>query len=152
MENVDGNVPASLSPDDGWQSNRIFDRFRRKWVPNTPEERVRQAFLTYLSGTLGYPAGLIAVEHAIRLGTKVFRCDAVVFSTTGLPLLIVECKAPVVPLSGKVIDQISVYNLRLHVKWLAITNGTDHRYFEVDFVNRTLLPLNHLPPFTQLNL
>ncbi len=84
----------------------IFDVFRRRWIKLTPEEWVRQNFVSYLKAEKHFPASLIAVERSLKINLQDFRADAVVFSTSGRPLLVVECKAPEVKISQKVFDQI----------------------------------------------
>jgi hypothetical protein len=46
----------------------ILDQLRKKWVPLTPEEWVRQNFIQFLIKTHQYPATLIAIEKEIQLG------------------------------------------------------------------------------------
>ena len=78
----------------------VFDPLRKKYCVLTPEEEVRQKVLYLLVECLGVPAGLVAVEHAIKVNGLDKRCDAVVFDRNGLPLMIVECKASSVTLSS----------------------------------------------------
>ena len=47
----------------------VFDPLRRQWVSLTPEEQVRQKMLHYLVETQKFPAGLIAVEYAIKVNS-----------------------------------------------------------------------------------
>ena len=49
---------------------RIFDDLRRRYVALTPEEWVRQHFIHYLTGHLGYPASLLANEVELTVGQK----------------------------------------------------------------------------------
>ena len=104
----------------------IFDGFRRKWVALTPEEWVRQNFMRYLTEEKHYPVALVSVERSLRLNQQNFRADAVIFTKTGEPLMIIECKAPEVKISQQVFDQIIPYNIELRVKYLIVTNGLNH--------------------------
>ena len=45
----------------------IWDPIRKMWTALTPEENVRQAFLSYLVNHKGYPASHIANEQSIEL-------------------------------------------------------------------------------------
>ncbi len=101
----------------------IFDEVRRKEVPLTPEEWVRQHILHYLLYNKGYSKSLIAVERGIELNGLLKRFDVVVFANDGKPKLIVECKAPEEKLTEKVFEQIARYNLSLRVDFLWVTNG-----------------------------
>ena len=101
----------------------IFDGYRRRWVKLTPEEWVRQHFVRYLTEEKNFPASLMALERSLRFNQQDFRADVVVFSTSGLPLLVVECKAPEVKITQKVFDQIVRYNFNFQVDFLIVTNG-----------------------------
>lgn len=102
----------------------IFDPVRKKYVPLTPEEWVRQHVLQYLLNEKQYSPALIAVERGIELNGLAKRFDVVVFDNTGAPRLLVECKAPEELLNEKVFTQIANYNQTLRVDYLWVTNGT----------------------------
>lgn len=104
----------------------IFDKIRRKYVALTPEEWVRQHFIHYLINYKHYPSALIAVEKEIDLYGLKRRFDIVCFDRSSRPYLIVECKAPEVPLSQSVFDQVFRYNLIMAAPYVAITNGIIH--------------------------
>ena len=93
----------------------IFDDLRRKYVALTPEEWVRQHFVHYLTGHLGFPSGLLANEVQLQVGDKRLRCDTLLYNKQLQPQMIVEYKSPTITLTQKVFDQISAYNLLLHV-------------------------------------
>lgn len=118
--------PFELKALDEGGKKFIFDRFRKRYVVLTPEEWVRQHFLNWLVNHLGYPAGLLAVETSLKYGELKKRADAMVYSRTGQPLMIIECKAPTVELTQDVFDQIARYNFRFRVEFLAVTNGLIH--------------------------
>ncbi len=105
--------------------DKVFDPIRQKQVKLTPEEWVRQNIVQHLLA-LGFPQGLIAVEQPIAFNGLKKRCDIVVYNRQTLPSLIVECKAPHVGITQKVFDQIAVYNLKLNVEYLIVTNGLQH--------------------------
>ena len=104
----------------------IWDPIRKMWTALTPEENVRQAFLSYLVNHKGYPASHIANEQSIELNGMSRRCDSVIYDKSGTPKVIVEYKAPTVTISQKVFDQIARYNLVLHVDYLIVSNGLKH--------------------------
>lgn len=105
---------------------RIYDVIRRRYVVLTPEEWVRQHLVHYLIDYKACPAGLVALEKEIDLYGRPQRFDVVVYSRQGAPWLLVECKAPSVPLSVRVFDQACRYNLTLAAPYLAVTNGIRH--------------------------
>ena len=107
----------------------IFDCARKKYVRLTPEEWVRQNFMAYLSIDKGYPLSRMAVEK--RLGSAaalVRRADIVVYDRWGNPDIVVECKAPSVPLTQETMDQAVRYNGVLGARIVCLTNGMKHIY------------------------
>jgi hypothetical protein len=128
----------------------IFDRFRRKWVTLTPEEWVRQNFLCYLTEEKHYPFTLVSVERFLRMNQLNFRSDAVIYSKTGEPLVIVEFKAPEVKIAQNVFDQIVRYNIELQVKYLIVTNGMNHYCCVIDKEMLTYKFLTEIPDYKDL--
>lgn len=110
----------------------IYDIIRKKYVVLTPEEWVRQHMVHYLIGSRSYPAALIAVEKEIDLYGLRRRFDIVCFDRQSAPYLIIECKAPTVPLSQAVFDQVFRYNLTIGAPYVAISNGIVHFCGRVD--------------------
>lgn len=128
----------------------IWDPVRKIWVAHTPEERVRQAFVSYLINYKGFPASHIANEQAIELNGMSRRCDSVIYDKTGLPKVIVEYKAPTVTLSQKVFDQIARYNLVLHVDYLIVSNGLKHYCVKMEYDTGKYTFLQDIPSYTSL--
>jgi hypothetical protein len=113
---------------------RVRCRLRGRYVALTPEEWVRQHFVAYLVDCLGYPAPLLANEVPITLNGTSRRCDTVLYSTDALaPRLIVEYKAPHIPITQKTFDQIVRYNMVLRVPWLMVSNGLSHYCCRIDY-------------------
>ena len=71
----------------------ILDLIRKKYVVLTPEEWVRQHFISFLIVQKGYSPNLIAVETSLQYLNQTRRADMVVFSSEGVPLVIIECKS-----------------------------------------------------------
>jgi hypothetical protein len=101
----------------------VLCAWRRKYVRLTPEELVRQTILQLLEVEYGYPHGLIGVEIPIEVAGLKKRCDAIVHDQHMHPLMLIEFKAPAVPLTQEVFDQAAVYNRHLHVPYLMVSNG-----------------------------
>lgn len=110
----------------------IFDIIRRKYVKLTPEEWVRQNFIRYLINEGGYPQGLIGVEMVFPFNKIKKRVDILIHDRQCRPIMIVECKAPDVPINEKVFDQIVCYNMGIKVPYLIVTNGIDHYACKID--------------------
>jgi len=129
----------------------IYDDIRSKYVVLTPEEWVRQHCIKYLSELKQVPAGLISVEKGITINSKRLRYDAVVYSKKGLPILLLECKAPDVPIVQETFNQIAAYNIELNVPFLWVTNGLKHFFCCVDKQQKKVLFLKELPNYAQMN-
>lgn len=123
----------------------IFDEIRKKFVVLTPEEWVRVHVVQYLLGEHKYPRNLINVEKQLILNNTKKRYDIVVFNKDGSVFLIVECKAPSVPITQFTFDQIARYNLSLQSEYLMVTNGLQHYFCRMDFVNDRYIFLAEVP-------
>ncbi|MDA3781129.1 MAG: type I restriction enzyme HsdR N-terminal domain-containing protein [Bacteroidales bacterium] len=128
----------------------IFDNVRKKFVVLTPEEWVRQNFISYLVEHKNFPASLIGVEYEFKLNNTSKRSDIVSFGKIGEPLLIVECKASVVKITQKVFDQIARYNIKLQVNYLIVTNGLSHYCCRFDKEKQSFVFLNDIPEYSQI--
>lgn len=129
--------------DDG--KTKVFDPIRKIYCTLTPEEEVRQKTLYYLVEIKKYPAGLIAVEYSIKVNNLPKRCDIVVFNKSGLPEMIVECKAESVPITQKVLDQAIRYYSGLNVNYLLLTNGKTMFCYRIDIENKKIEAMREMP-------
>ncbi|RMG79822.1 MAG: type I restriction enzyme HsdR N-terminal domain-containing protein [Bacteroidetes bacterium] len=116
---------------------KIWDEFRQKFVILTPEEWVRQNFLTFLTKEKHYPKGLVKLEHALKLNGLSKRCDALIYGKNGKPVMIIEFKKPDVKITQEVFNQIGRYNWVMKVPYLIISNGLVHYFVKVDFKRQT---------------
>ena len=119
---------------------------RKKWLKLEPEEWVRQNLIHYLTTTLAYPLGLMAVEHRFTLNGVDKRADLVCYNNDAQPVLLAECKAPNVSLSQDTLDQAARYNLVLNVPVLLLTNGINHYAVATD-INSPVKILKSIPPY-----
>ncbi len=129
----------------------IFDALRRRWVALTPEEWVRQNFIRYLVEMKHYPESLISVERSLKINQRDFRADVVVFSKSGFPLLVVECKAPEVKVSQQVFDQVARYNIEFQVGFLVVTNGLSHYCCRIDKAKGEYAFLPEIPDYQAIS-
>ena len=129
---------------------QIFDVLRRRYVTLTPEEWVRQHFVHFLLEQKGYPKGLLCNEIELKIGEKKLRCDTVLYNREMTPRMIIEYKAPHIPLTQRVFDQITVYNMLLHVDYLIVSNGMQHYCCKMDYEKRRYAFLKDIPPYTEL--
>jgi hypothetical protein len=125
----------------------IFDPVRKKFVTLTQEEWVRQHFLNLLIGHLGYPTALLKAETGMIYHQSAKRTDILAYHRTGAPYLLVECKAPTIPIDANTLKQAAEYNKVLTARYLAVTNGLRHLVWEL--IEQTYVPLNEFPRFNQ---
>lgn len=149
MEKI--NLPSFkciIREEDGVQ--KIFDSFRMKYVQLTPEEWVRQHFIHFLVSEKAYPKGLLMVEKELNIHGLKRRPDLVVFNRNGEPKLIAEFKAPKIRIDEKVFFQIAMYNKKLNVPFLILSNGLEHFCAKVNDINGKPEFTDDFPSFDEL--
>ena len=128
----------------------IWDPVRRKFVALTPEEWVRQHFVNYLVTEKSYPQELLANEVAVKLNGTSKRCDTVAYNRFLAPLMIIEYKAPHIPITQAVFDQIVRYNVALKVEYLIVSNGKMHYCCHVNYKDQSYLFLEDIPDYDSI--
>lgn len=125
----------------------VFDPARKAWVALTPEERVRQYFINYLTQYLCVPLTHISVEQAFSFANgKPQRADIVIYSPDATPFMLIECKAPSVKLTEDTFTQATRYNAIIRATHIVITNGMQHfSAITHDFINYSLQ--KEMPPY-----
>ena len=111
-------------------SDMVWDPLRKKSVRLTPEEEVRQWFISVLHEGMKVPEHMMGSEVSLTWNGMDYRADIVVYDRSAHPLLVVECKRPEVELSQEVVDQAIRYNNALDVRYIVITNGLKTFMFE----------------------
>lgn len=129
---------------------KVFDPLREKFVALTPEENVRQHFTAWLRNDLHFPATIMANEIGIELNGMKKRCDTVIFNPDGSPLMIVEYKAPDVPVTQNVFDQIVRYNMALKAKYLIVSNGLNHYCCVIDYKSGAYNFIRMIPDYRDI--
>ncbi|MFZ9680735.1 MAG: type I restriction enzyme HsdR N-terminal domain-containing protein [Bacteroidia bacterium] len=122
---------------------QVWDAFRRRWLVFGPEEWVRQQLAHDLVQRLGYPKSRLVIEKRVSQGDGAPRLDLLVLSKNGEPLVLVECKAPHVPLNEEVWWQVLGYGTRIPAPVVAVTNGYSlqvRQWTTQGWVPRTELP------------
>ena len=133
----------------------IYDPIRSKDVPDTPEERVRQATIKFLMDEVKVPQNLIAVEFALSTVEPKTddRVDLLVqdFKASGdlkHPWLLVECKAPGEYTWQALQVQLNKYLQILSPKYVMLSLGDAVRYFALDAATKRFQKIEKLPEFT----
>lgn len=129
-------------------AEQIYDPLRRKNVAFTPEERVRQWFISVLMDDLGVPRHQMMSEVELKFSGKTYRADLIVYGRGGVRKAIVECKREEVQLTREVLEQALRYNMVLDVGFLIITNGTSTYAFHK--AENGWKQLERLPDYEQI--
>jgi len=127
----------------------IFDVVRKKFVVLQPEEWVRQHTLQYLIEQKKYPKSLINVEKQLTINNLKKRTDIIVFKPNGDLNILIECKAPSIPLTQTTFNQIAIYNLKLNANYLMVTNGLQHYYCQINQQKEKYNFLTEIPDFSR---
>lgn len=123
---------------------QVFDPVRKKWLVLTPEEHVRQYMLQYLTQVLQYPMAMLSVEKQVMLNNMPKRFDIVMYNRDHKPWMLVECKAPEVPVTEATLQQLLKYHNNLQCSYWVITNG--HQTFCADAMDISNIQwMNELP-------
>jgi predicted type IV restriction endonuclease len=125
----------------------VWDSGRGRWLILTGEEWVRRHVLSMLVSAAGVAPANIAQEYPVVVNGQSQRADIVVFGPRG-PLMLVECKASEVPITGAVLDQAFRYNAVLGARYVMLTGGLDHYIYEVS-PEGDYTPLKDFPPLTR---
>ncbi|MCW3787533.1 type I restriction enzyme HsdR N-terminal domain-containing protein [Plebeiibacterium sediminum] len=145
------NLPTfefSIKEIDG--KKMIFDTIRKKMVALTPEEWVRQNFLSYLIECKDFPASLMAVETKVNINGLAQRADIVSYNKQRKPVFVVECKAPHIKITNQVFDQVARYNIMLKTRLICVTNGMNHYCALLNQDGRQYNFLEDIPSYKQL--
>ena len=128
----------------------VFCVVRKKNLILTPEEWVRQHIIHYFIHQLITPVGLISSEAGIRVNTLDRRCDILVYGNDKKVKVLVECKAPEIPINEKVLHQIAQYNSKIQADYLWLSNGIHHKFYFVNKVENKLVELEGLPKYSEM--
>lgn len=113
----------------------VFCAVRKKKLVLTPEEWVRQHLIAYFVEVLEISIGRMGAEVSIEYNGRKKRADILVVDDFGKPFILVECKAPEIPISGSTFFQISAYQKELPAKILVLSNGLEHVVINLDSQN-----------------
>ena len=101
----------------------LWDSLRQMWLVLTPEEWVRQHTIAWLTSAKGIPSLRISQEYPVNINGQHQRADIVVIDESAKPYLLVECKAPDIPIDHEVVMQAIRYNSIVGARYILLTNG-----------------------------
>ncbi|MEO6832920.1 MAG: type I restriction enzyme HsdR N-terminal domain-containing protein [Chitinophagaceae bacterium] len=130
------------------EQTEVWDIIRKAWFKLTPEEHVRQLLLQHFIEVNNYPPSVIAVERSVQYGESRLRFDIAVYHRDNFqPWLLVECKAPEIPIDETVLQQLLRYHNKLpECSFWLITNG--HQSFCADARDKAnILWMDRLPTY-----
>ena len=126
------------------QKGVIWSHIRKKWLVETPEERVRQDYLCILVNEYGFSLEQIDEEVSIpgERGNKNARADFAIWRTVEekrdgkTALIVVECKADNVAIDQKTYTQGANYANNERAKFFVAHNRRSTKFFKVDLERR----------------
>jgi len=126
-------TPLAVRTDD---NGRIFSHIRQQWLVETPEERVRQAYVVTLHNEFGFGLDQMDEElHVAGRGAARARADVVVWRTAQdkadakAPLIVVECKSDNITIAAADYAQGEAYALYCNAPFFVTHNNRETRYW-----------------------
>lgn len=103
----------------------LYNPLLRKRYANRPEERVRLCFVDMLLHGAGFPGARIGFEVAVPAAHReaTTRADLILYGADFKPWMLVECKAPEVPVTEATAVQAAQYNRVVGAEYVVLTNG-----------------------------
>ncbi len=134
-----------LSVKESGNQRMVRGEIRKKWLVLQPEEFVRQLLLQFLIRDMRYNRNRITVERGVAVNGEPKRTDILIFDQDMRPFLLIECKAPRVPLTTDVFRQAAHYNGPLRVPYLMISNGRESYVAAIDYTTQEYRLLRQVP-------
>ena len=115
---------------------KIFSHIRQKWLVETPEEQVRQAYVVTLHNEYGF--SLDQMDEELRVagrGSAQARADLVIWRTaqdksdSKAPLIVVECKSDNITIKSDDYAQGEAYSLYCNAPFFVTHNNRETRYW-----------------------
>lgn len=111
---------------------KIICLVRKKAIPKTPEEVVRQKMISIVADDFNIPTTNMEVEWSLSKTNAITkeRADMVIYDDSNTPLAVIECKAPDIELGKTVLDQATSYADHLKVDIIYLYNGESLQAFK----------------------
>jgi len=122
---------------------QIYSHIRKKWLHETPEEKVRQEYLVTLINEYGFDIEQIDEEVSVTgRGSGDARADFLIWRTvqdrvdSKPAMIVVECKADNVSIDTKTYQQGANYAQYERAKFFVTHNNRETKYWRVDLKKR----------------
>lgn len=109
----------------------IYDIIRKQDLVLTPEEWVRQHWVHYFHFVKKRNFSSIIIEQKIELNGTTKRLDLLITEKTQ-PKILIECKAPHIPITEAVFEQVARYNAVILAPEIILSNGLQHIYAQFE--------------------
>lgn len=147
-------TPALLAVKRDEKKGKIWSHLRAKWLNETPEEKVRQEFLSVLVNEYGFALEQMAEEVEVTgRGSGHARADYVIWRSVQdkadrkNPLIIVECKSDNVTIKADDYGQGDNYARLTNARFFVTHNSRETRFWRVvhDKMPKTLEEIENIP-------
>ena len=134
-----------------------LDPIRKRLILITPEEIVRQKWISFLKDKLSVPEQLISVEdHLSHYGVNSRRRADIIIkgnddSGNQYPLCIVECKAPDVPLTESTQNQVFDYCDEIGADYAIMSNGYTTDCYKYNEKSNQYIRLSEIPTYREID-
>lgn len=107
---------------------------------------MRQNLIAYCLERMHYPPAYLTVEKGVAAAGIAARFDLLVYDKNHRPWMLVECKAPDVPVSEATLFQLLRYQQALGCRYWVLYNGVSCFCADAQFPEN-IVWLPELPPF-----
>lgn len=128
-------------------TQQLFDPVRKKWVVATPEELIRQQWISRLHHESNFPLSMLSIEKKLIVLGLEKRYDLVAYNKEFKPYILMECKSENVKLNQKSFDQAARYNIALKAPFLIITNSIHTFVIQIDFIAEKYTFIQEIPKY-----
>lgn len=132
-------TPQPISVQRDVTTARIFSPLRNKWLVETPEEGVRQAYLCILVNEYGFTFDQIGEEIPVtKRGSGQARADFLIWRSAAdkvgrkHPFIVVECKADNVQIDAETYTQGANYAQYCKARFFVTHNNRETKFWRVD--------------------
>ncbi len=119
------------------KDGKIYSPIRDKWLVETPEERVRQEFVTVLVNQYGYNTKQLGEEEKTERGRNSSRADITIYKSKESknkkepPFIVIECKSDNVKVSERDYAQGESYARAMQAPFFVTHNSHETKYWKV---------------------